>query len=526
MGGRAKVVNYYNERYMGSLTQDDCERLEKVMELDESNGSIGYLKHVIYELSDSDTRTIIEETNADGAVHSNIDFKTGELRDDQTLGAAFMFFAKNCILGDSVGLGKTVETAALIQILKDVYKKENKTFRFLLLTEKNLVEQTRFKMVKFLGQFVETLYGEAKDVNKFSKKYPLSINLGVGLVGTHSLFNQKLFIEWLQQSKSMGLDTPFDLLIVDESSILGNSASGISKNAKELLPLFDRVVFLNATPFESRLDIFYNQLSLLDKNLLPTKANFSKEYVVYDYRGMYPKPTGKYKNQAAFKHLVGYRYFARTREDKGAEMIDCQSVLLTSPLSKLQKYWLQRTKMPQMIFDCPNAVDESVSFCEYNVPKLTSLRKALEEYCEDANTVLMFVHYRQAQDSLSQWLTDMGYSNRVLCGATPNAERDDIIRGFKNSEFRVLITNVQKGLDFGDCNYCIFYSFDPNPSKMIQFEGRITRSFDIVGKTIILLCSEGRELDRLNNVIKERAKASVDFTKVDLSCIMDLLLED
>ena len=61
---------------------------------------------------------------------------------------------------------------------------------------------------------------------------------------------------------------------------------------------------------------------------------------------------------------------------------------------------------------------------------------------------------------------------------------------------------------------------------MIQFEGRITRSFDIVGKTIILLCSEGRELDRLNNVIKERAKASVDFTKVDLSCIMDLLLED
>jgi len=179
-----------------------------------------------------------------------------------------------------------------------------------------------------------------------------------------------------------------------------------------------------------------------------------------------------------------------------------------------------------MIFDCPNAVDESVSFCEYNVPKLTSLRKALEEYCEDANTVLMFVHYRQAQDSLSQWLTNMGYSNRVLCGATSNADRDDIIRGFKNSEFRVLITNVQKGLDFGDCNYCIFYSFDPNPSKMIQFEGRITRSFDIVGKTIILLCSEGRELDRLNNVIKERAKASVDFTKVDLSCIMDLLLED
>ena len=181
--------------------------------------------------------------------------------------------------------------------------------------------------------------------------------------------------------------------------------------------------------------------------------------------------------------------------------------------------------MAQMVYDCPNAIDDSIEFNEYNVPKLQSLSKALEDDCEDADTILIFSHYREAQESLSIWLANKGYSNRILCGDTKDTERESIIRGFKNSEFRVLITNVQKGLNFGDCNYCIFYSFDPNPSKMIQFEGRVTRSFNIVGKHIMLLCSEGKELDRLNSVIKTRAQAASDFTNVDLSCIMDLLLE-
>lgn len=523
--GRAKVVTYYNGRYQGSLTPEDCERLEQIIELDKENGSFGDLRHVIYDLSDKDVQTIVDETESTGKVTSPIDYRVGTLRDEQTLGAAFMFFAKNCILGDSVGMGKTAEASALCKMLDNINTSQGKRFRFLLLTEKNLIEQTRLKMIKFTGKYVETLYGDKIHATKFANAHPGGAALGFGVVGSHTLLTQPVFISWLQTCKSIGFGSPFDLIIVDESSVLGNLTTGITKNAKMLLPFFERVIFLNATPFETKLDTFYSQLSLLDPNMLPTKTNFQKEYVVYDYRGMYPKPTGKYKNQGDFRRLVGYRYFARTRKDKGAMMLDCTSKLLVSPLSKEQKFWLSRTKMPQMIFDCPNAIDETIAFNEYTVPKLGSLLKALTEDCENADTILLFVHYREAQESLSFWLQQKGYSNRVLCGDTKDVDRERIIRGFKNSEFRVLITNVQKGLDFGDCNYCIFYSFDPNPSKMIQFEGRITRSFDIVGKNVILLCSEGRELDRLNKVIKERAKAASDFTNVDLSCIMDLLLE-
>lgn len=61
---------------------------------------------------------------------------------------------------------------------------------------------------------------------------------------------------------------------------------------------------------------------------------------------------------------------------------------------------------------------------------------------------------------------------------------------------------------------------------MVQFEGRITRSFNILDKHVMLLCSQGRELDRLNKVIKTRAQASAQFTQSDLSCIMSILLDE
>ena len=200
--------------------------------------------------------------------------------------------------------------------------------------------------------------------------------------------------------------------------------------------------------------------------------------------------------------------------------------LIVSPLSKVQKEWLQKTSMPQMVYDCPNYFDSDIEFNYENVPKLQSLKEALETDCEDADTILVYVRHLEARDSICDWLTQNGYSNKKLNGETKKLERDDIIKGFRNQEYKVLVTNVQKGLNFGNCNYCIFYGFGPNPNKMVQFEGRITRSFDIIDKHVVVLCSEGAEFKRFNEVIKKRAEASSKFSKADISCIMQILLGD
>ena len=112
----------------------------------------------------------------------------------------------------------------------------------------------------------------------------------------------------------------------------------------------------------------------------------------------------------------------------------------------------------------------------------------------------------------------------MLNGDTETEERTKIIKDFQEQSFRVLITNVQRGLNFKDCPCCIFYSYDPNPSKMIQFEGRITRDLHIAGKSIYLLCSEGKEAKRLKDVITDRTKSTMETSSTDFSVILDLLM--
>lgn len=522
---RAKVVNYYNDRYCGSMPEAQCQMLDKIIEFDSMNACISEFEHGIYNMSNSDVINFIEDIETYGYPTQNYEKPYGTLRPEQTLGVAFMITAKRCILGDSVGMGKTVESAGVINYLTRIREQQGRHLRYLVLTQKNLAHQFRQELVKFTGEFVNLIEsGEQKSIDIFTNSNPYQDQLEYSIVGTHALLTTKGFIQWLEQCRTMGQGFPFDTLIVDESSCLGGTNTQIVNGYKAISKYFENIYFLNATPFESNLMVFYNQLALLDKDLLPIKANFTKEYCLMDYRGMYPKPTGKYKNQAQFKHLVGYRYFARTRRDKGAVMEDCDGKVILSPLSKVQKEWLSKSQLNRMVYDCPNYIDPSIEFNMESVPKLGSLNDLLKNECAEAESIIVFVHYKEAQKYISEWLTKKGYSNRVLNGDTDDTSRQQIINGFKNCEYKILITNVQKGLNFGSCNYCIFYSFDPNPSHMIQFEGRITRDFDVIGKHIYVLCSRGKEYETLNKVVRQRAKATADFTNTDLSVIMNILL--
>lgn len=526
MGSRAKVVKYFNGRYQGSLSDQHCELLDEIIDLDRSHGSYSEFAHMIYSMSDSDVTTFIEDMEEFGAEMHPVELKYGTLSDFQTTGVAFLVTSRRCILGDSVGMGKTVEVAGAINYIRNLYTAAGREMRFLALTEKNLAHQFRKEMVKFTGSFVQLVEsGEQKQVSMFVASNPYQDDLQYSVVGTHALLTTPGFIQWLEQCRTMGKGFPFDTLVIDESSVLGGKNTQIVNGYKSIAKYFKNIFFLNATPFETQLQIFYNQLALLDDSFLPTKTNFTKEYCLMDYRGMYPRPTGKYKNQKQFKELVAYRYLARTRKDQGVTLEGCEGKVILSPLSDIQKDWLNKSQLKRMIYDCPTYIDPTIEFNSENVPKLASLADLFHNEMADADTVIIFVHFKEAQRYISEWLTKMGKSNRVLNGETSNQDRQSIIEGFKQGLFNVLITNVQKGLNFGDCDYCVFYSFDPNPSRMIQFEGRITRSLEIVGKHVYILCSKGAEYKTLNDVVRQRAKATTEFTNADISLVMDILLE-
>ena len=416
---KKKEVVYYNGRLCGKyLNEETCKKLEKLMKIDEEGGCVSDLKHIIYDLPPSLVEQIRTFGNSD-----NIDLKEypGTLENHQTVGVAYMYFAERLLLGDSVGTGKTVEVCGLYNLLKQVYWNELKDFRVLILTNKNIVPQVRDEMIKFTGEYFYTLYGEKDKVNAFVKENYTEVYHSV--VGSHSLVNSVPFQEYI---RGFNIDTgsiPFDLLVIDESGdILKNSNTATYRNAQFLSKFFDRIVLLNATPFEKELRAFYSQLSFLDETFLPTKTAFQKKYEVYNYYGPYPTFSGKYKNEDEFRRLVSYRYLARTRKFLGAKMEGCTAEKVIVPLSKDQKWLLGKTSIPQMVYDCPSYFNMGIDTTVETTPKLKALVRLVTRDLKSAESILIFSRYKEAHRCMQSVLSDYGVDAYIMNGDSSQAE--------------------------------------------------------------------------------------------------------
>lgn len=522
----ARELKYFNNRLMGTLEEKQCKQLETVISLKDNQKPIEALRHTIYNLEDH----MIDEVLEDERNYPLEERPVGSLTNGQTITVGFAYIAEDCLIGDSVGLGKTVETSAFINLKrKEKYDKfgDIQGYRCLFLTENTLVEQVQRELVKFTGEFVEVLYGDKKSNIRFQKKYPDGIDSTV--VGSHSLINQSEFYSWMDSLQDGDKDfKTFDLLVIDESSILGNTNTQIYKNAEKLKKYVGNILCLNATPFETNLDYLYGQLKFIDSDFLPTKEVFKKNYYEYDYNnvGGMRRFNGHYKNYDEFKFRVNYRYFFQTRKEQGAELKNVKSEILTVPLSKEQKILLKESSMPRMIYDTPSIISPWIPVNEETTPKLKLIKQVLTNAnIERGEQVLISVLYKETQHILKEYIQDgLGYTTEILNGDVKK-RRSEIINNFKQNKLPVLITNVQKGLNFGSVRTIIFYGYDPNPSKMINMEGRVTRSFNIENKRIYLFATEGKELNTIKSTVAKRYDYTTKFASQDISGIGELLLE-
>lgn len=526
--GRAKQI-LYNEDGTAlrgkELDYTDCTKLDRVIALSDNNGVVSDLKNIIYDIPEFDVDSILE-----GVDPESLERPLGELRDYQTIGVSFMYMSKYCLLGDSVGIGKTVQVAGLINLLSSVYAREGKQFRYMVLTEKNIVNQFRRELVRFTGEYVEEISGQKKPAMDFVQRYPSFECPSV--VGPISTLNQPVIQEYLLAAEKEDA-YPFDMLVIDESAVLGNTKTATYKNASAIRKNVDYCIILNATAFESSLEQMYSQIAFVDPSFLPTKTEFQKRYCILKRNpyANYGVPTGQYKNQGEFRSLVRYRYFARSRKSLGAKMEGCSATAHIVPRSPEQRYMLTRTAMPHMVYDNPVEFDNSLVFGAEVAPKAGALRDALlgkldiEGNWGDARTVLVYCLYVETQEMLADYLRKEGIAVEVMNGDTPMDERKSRISGFKNGDYRVLITNVMKGLNFGMTNHIVVYTTPGNVNRLVQFEGRALREFDIKNKHLLVLMTDGPEEKRFNTILADRAKASDSFAGSDFSLILSLLLK-
>lgn len=504
---------YKGKYFQGSMSDDEAE---KILDLLQNYTSVENLRHVIRLVPDHIILDMLHEHETPGETikdHSS-ELGVGTLTDQQTIGVAFMYFAKSALLGDEVGLGKTVEVAGLCNLLEAEYRARGKKFRCLFLCEKTSVGQIKKKLIKFTGNYYYGLpSGEQDVVAKYINNYDVTGQYSV--VGSHSLLLSSEFL--IHTSKH-----PFDVIVIDESSILRNTSADYFVNTRALFRFHDRKILLNATPLETVVRDFYNQLDILDKGYMPSVSEFERQFCKKTRQAYGFAVTG-YKNQEVFREAVSLRYLARTRHALGAKYEHNSGEVILVPLSKVQKELNRKTTLYQMVSDYPSGVDRTVPFNTETTPKAKALVELLDKIDVASGKALIYCRFLDCQDKIKELLEEHGYSCVILNGKTPSKKRAAIIDEFTSGLYDVMITNVQKSLDLNNCDNCIMYTIDPNPQKMVQFEGRITREFDIAYKSVWLLVSMGREKKFVEETLRVRINASSAFAQTGRSMVTEAI---
>lgn len=513
-----KYLQFYNGMWKGILTDEQAEQLINIKTYCED---IPALRNVISDLTYEQIEKIVaidkylrKHKTLEGLPPIELgEVERGTLEPYQTIGSAFMFASKGCLLGDEVGLGKTVQSAAVFNMFKQQHINEGKKpHRYLFLADLTAVKEIRDKLVRFTGEYVYLLPNAQKKEIELLLKYDDTFD-NVSIVGTHGLMLNQQFLAYAVQKG-------FTTVVFDEGKEIKNKNT-MHNNVKALFSRVENKYVLNATPFEIELRDMYNQIEVIDDQFLPYVGDFEGRYVVRRYEG-YVNKVVRYKNEEEFVRMSSLRYLARTRKQLGAEYVENEYEMIRVPLSKEQKEIITKTTLKYQVVDCPTTVFPKIPFNRETTPKLDALIKLLEyEVLQHNKKVIVYCRFREAQ----AWIKEELAENNILaeCINSSVTNRNEITDQLKEGKIDVILTSVFRSLDIGYADTAVLYSIDTNPQIMRQFEGRITRSFDVKGKTIYLIVSEGYEQTFVDTELKMRIEASKSFAVTGESMVFDII---
>lgn len=511
-----KIVRTYNGMFAGQLTPEQIRNILKVKEMSVVDSLKDYVLDIPMEevMKAADMGISYREY----AMKNGIDINKykAALRDEQTVGLAFMYFSPKSILGDSVGFGKTVEIAGLLNVLKS----KNEMTRFMMAVEVSAVGQTLLELLRRTGLNIINLPSTTAKLEKVI--YDVNWDKIDGLVVSHSLIENNLFQTFLSKFISGNTNKLFDTFILDESSVIKNERTKIFKNVEVINSYCKRVHYMNATPVENDILDAYNQIDAMDKTIMPKLSAIKKEYCVYKRSTYWVKENGKavmkykfdfdkYQNTEDFKKRLGLIYIGRYMQDnKNKYRID--EVYPTD-----QQLVAMAMKMrTSEVLNCPSKIDQSrlknkIEFNETGIPKLKRLKEIIETECI-GKKVMVYCFHRDAQDKIIEMLTAIGRKCVILNGSVMNEERHDTINEFNKGDSDTIITNIKKSINLYDGDYCIIYSMETNPAKLEQICGRIERHVDNKVKQYIMLIYKGtREEELVRKKMLERSNSARDL---------------
>lgn len=515
--------------YYGTKTAEQARNILAVRE----SKVVESLKRKIFNFSPELVMQSLKEGRSIRYIvnRDNIDYTQyiGELRDYQTVGTAFMYLSPRSMIGDGVGLGKTAEISALINILRE--KKEMN--RFLIAVETSALGQTQAELMKFTGLNVITLPSEAPKLRKAIKE--IDWKYVDGIVIKHSTLKSSVLSQWIALNVENDKCRIFDTFFLDESSLIKNNKTKVYEYVENICKLCNRVHLMNATTFETCIMDIYYQIDMMDSQVLPCKSNIEKEFCKYKPKIYWRKnevgeaerkrtfDRAGYKNQEVFKNSLKLCYFGRCKKDIGMDMPHIYKVYEVEPTND-QSVALSKGYRYNEVLNCPENIPElNLENNRKNNPKLDRLCELVENDFA-GQQIMVYCFHVNAQEALKRELEASGRKCVILNGQDKSKDKDinrvKTIADFNSGKYDVIITNIKKSLNLNAGDVCIFYEYSSTPASMEQIRGRIDRNTDDRIKTFVLLLYKGTdEYNLFVDTVKQRAKDGRDLTIDAETCI-------
>lgn len=529
----------YNNMYISDLSLQEINNIEQVRNANKIDG----LKNMIFDFPFDLIETSIREDISIREIlkQENLDYRKfiGELRDYQTTGTGFLYYSRHSILGDGVGLGKTAEISALINLLYQ--RKELK--RFIMAVENSAIAQTAVELTRFTGLRVVWLQTDSAKLKRAIEK--TDWGKVTGIIIKHSALRSDVFQRWLAEyAREDGTSGLYDTFILDESSVIKNSKSKTYTYTKNIANMAKRVHFMNATPFDKHILDIYHQLNLMDDNLLPSAWKIEKEFCTHsnscywikernEYGVMTPVRKQRYdingyKNQEKFKERLKLVYLGRASSMVGLSRPNIYSVYTVEP-TKAQLNAIENKHRYNEVLNCPSLIPElKLATDRKDVPKIERLCDLVLNEFSDSK-VMVYCFNIEAQEAIKKELNALGRKcvilNGRMTGANKDLDRLRIQENFNNGTYDVIITNIKKSLNLQGGDVCIFYNMSTTVSSMEQIRGRIDRNTNDNIKTfILLLYGNTPEYDFFTQTVNKRARDSRDLT-IDAKTAIDFFMD-
>jgi SNF2 family DNA or RNA helicase len=372
---------------------------------------------------------------------------TLKLRPYQAIGALHFLLLNRMILGDGVGLGKTVETIAGYCYSRQ----KNKKLKMLVATPKSAVDQWCEEIHNFTNGItyhaLKNEYGMVKETGELGDYDLLKSTHKRGsvkkLTGFEARKAQYDSVEAdilvcgyypIQQDYTFLIDNrgPEFMVIFDEIQELKNRKGMKHLGADKISEAATKVYGLSATVIKNRLEEAYNIYRVVVPGLFGGPPKFEKEFMKFKktprfIRGKtrYVKTVSGYKNLDKFRELIAPYFLIRKTRDVADELprlISKKVVLdMTDDQEKLYKEALNgdiyRREVKRKLFEHESYLKKIAEPSEKDCEKLTFYRKKYDESMTAqglANSKMAALSYCQLVSNGPAWIRSEGESSKEI----------------------------------------------------------------------------------------------------------------